>query len=242
MENSSKNQAKKVKREENKIKAVIFDIGGVLLLGDKEVKYGHQNINVHRYMSKKFNLSLKKWFEKIEKPYEKSITGEWSKEKVLKKMSENLSSSKKVKPEKIEEWFVKSHRKYFRKNKQLFDFAKNLKDKYYIGILSDQTYFSKQALLTKYKMEAFDPVIISCEEGIRKPNKKIYRLLKKRLDDLEKKKGKKEKIKYSEIVFIDNRDWNLEPAREMGMKTVLFKTNKQTTKELKQLFKQQTGK
>ncbi|HKL24476.1 MAG TPA: HAD family hydrolase [Candidatus Nanoarchaeia archaeon] len=232
----TKENKSKVNKE--RIKAVVFDIGGVLLLGDKKVKYGHQNINVHTFMAKKFNLSLKKWFDKIEEPYSKAITGEWSKEKVLKKMSENLSSSKKIKPEKIEEWFVKSHRKYFRKNKKLFDFAKNLKDRCYIGILSDQTYFSEQALLTKYKMENFNPVIISCEEGIRKPDKKIYRLLKKRLDGLEKKKGNKEKVKYEEIVFIDNRDWNLKPARELGMKTILFKTNKQTIKKIKEILKQ----
>jgi len=228
MKKSTKNLVKR--KEDKEIKAIIFDIGGVLLLGDKEVRYGHQNINVHRFMSKKFNLSLKKWFEKIEKPYEKAITGDWSKEKVLKKMSKNLDSSKKIEPEKIEEWFVKSHKKYFKKNEKLFDFAKRLRENYHIGILSDQTYFSKEALLTKYKMESFDPVIISCEEGIRKPNKKTYRLLKKRLD-------KFEKTDYDQIVFIDNRDWNLKPARELGMKTVLFKNNKQTIKKLKEILK-----
>jgi FMN phosphatase YigB (HAD superfamily) len=36
-------------------------------------------------------------------------------------------------------------------------------------------------------------------------------------------------------LFIDNREWNLKPARKLGMKTILFKNNKQTIKDLKKL-------
>ncbi len=219
----------KRKLNKEKIKAVVFDIGGVLFLGDKKVKYGHQNINVHEYLSGKFNLSLKKWFDLIEEDYEKSITGEQTKRKILKKLSKKLNTSS----EKLEKLFIKAHKKYFRKNKGLFKLARKLKEKgYLIGILSDQTYFSYEALVKKNGFDFFDSNIISCKEGMRKPNKKFYRLSKK---DLEKR----EKISYKNMIFIDNRKWNLKPAKELGMKTIHYKNNKQTIKKLNKMLEKQ---
>ena len=40
-------------------------------------------------------------------------------------------------------------------------------------------------------------------------------------------------VKADEILFIDNRDYNLEPARKLGIKTILFENNKQLGKELR---------
>jgi epoxide hydrolase-like predicted phosphatase len=221
---------KKEVKKDSSIKAVIFDIGGVLFLGDKKVKYGHQNINVHEYLSKKFNLSLKNWFELIEKDYEKAITGEQSKNKILNSLSKKLNTSS----EKLEKLFIKAHKKYFRKNKGLFNLARKLQNKgYLIGILSDQTHFSYDALVKRNGFDFFDSVVISCEEGMRKPNKKFYRLPKKQLENIKK-------ISYREMVFIDNRKWNLKPSKELGMKTIHYKNNKQIIEELNKLLGKQS--
>jgi len=222
-------------QKDSGIKAVIFDIGGVLLLGDKEVKYGHQNINVHEEMSKKYGLGLKEWFDTIEDAYKKAITGKWKKDKVYGKLAKTLNTDAK----KLEKEFIDAHRKYFRKNKGLTKFARKLRDDYYVGILSDQTPASKKVFLDKLKLENFEPVVISCDVGSRKPDKEIYKMVKKELDNLVKKDEKQphKKIKYDEILFIDNRDWNLKPARELGMRTLLFKTNKQAIKDLKNMLK-----
>lgn len=195
----------------NVIKAIIFDIGGVLLLGDKTIKYGHQNINVHKEICKKFNLNLKQWFKKIEVPYEKSITGKWTYNKVLKEFSKKLNSE----PKKIEKLFLKAHKKSFKENKTLYKKVRELKKNYIIGILSDQTYFSKKALLTKKRLNLFNPILLSCDLKTRKPNLKIYKLLLKKL-----------KLKPFEILFIDNREYNLKPAKKLGMQTILYKNNK----------------
>ena len=37
------------------------------------------------------------------------------------------------------------------------------------------------------------------------------------------------------ILFVDNREWNLIPARKLGMKTILFENNKQLAKDLREL-------
>lgn len=205
--------------KKSEIKAVIFDIGGVLLLGDKKMKYGHQNINVHAYLSKQFNMSLKEWFHKIQIDYKKSITGRISKDNILKKISKQLNTN----PKKLEKLLILAHKKFYKKNKELYDSAKKLKRKCLIGILSDQTPFSKKALLNKKFLSPFNPIILSCDVKMRKPDKEIYFLLKKRINKIEK-------VSFSEILFIDNRQFNLEPAKKLGMQTLLFKSNKQLFK------------
>ena len=48
-------------------------------------------------------------------------------------------------------------------------------------------------------------------------------------------KKKDKDMKNKEVLFIDNQEWNLKPARKLRMKTILFKDNKQFVKDLKKL-------
>src|SRR3990167_4715453 len=73
----------------------------------------------------------------------------------------------------------------------------------------------------------FDIIIISYEVKMRKPNLEIYDLLLKKI------KNKNKQIKNSEIIYIDDRSYNLEPAKKHGIKTILFRNNEQVKKELK---------
>ena len=40
------------------------------------------------------------------------------------------------------------------------------------------------------------------------------------------------KVKANECIYIDDREVNLEPAKKLGMKTILFRNAKQLKKEL----------
>ena len=44
---------------------------------------------------------------------------------------------------------------------------------------------------------------------------------------------KNKTIRYQDVLFIDNREYNLKPAKKLGMKTILFKDNKSCINELK---------
>jgi epoxide hydrolase-like predicted phosphatase len=213
-----KNKKEEIKR---KVKFVIFDVGGVLALTNyapHPIK-GHMVPGVHHYMAKKLKIDLDSWFDSIDTAYAKSIEGKMPREKVLKIISKNLGISK----EKLVKLSHKSYKKNFKDNRKLYSIAYKLKKKgYKIGILSDQWYLSQDILMSKKKVKGFNPVIVSCEVGLRKPNPKIYKLLIKRC-----------KCMAKDILFIDNRDWNLKPAKKLGMKTILFKNNKQLIKELK---------
>ena len=60
-----------------------------------------------------------------------------------------------------------------------------------------------------HEMMAFDVIVESAREGLRKPDPRIYSLTLARLDVL-----------ASEAVFLDDLGINLKPARAMGMTTI----------------------
>ncbi|MEX0920588.1 MAG: HAD family phosphatase [Candidatus Pacearchaeota archaeon] len=208
---------------EQEIKAVIFDMNGVLSL-DVELKPGSSlSKSFHNLMAKSLKIDLDKWVDSIDRVYERSIEGKVSEKKTLNTIAKNLG----MEPKKIERIIVKNYKKTFKNNKELYTYAFKLKKRgYKIAILSDQWHFSKKALLDKKKADKFDAVIVSCDVGIRKPDPKIYNLALKKL-----------KVKPSEAVFIDNRDWNTKPAEKLGIKTILFKNNEQTFRELEKILK-----
>jgi len=205
------------------IKAIVFDIGGVLQIG----KYSlltfrrHRSTSVHKFMARKFHISLDQWFDSIDTAYAESIEGKISKNKALSIMAQDLGTS----PDNLERLFILAYRKYFKRNNPLYNLAFNLrKQGYKIAILSDQWHVSKEALINPSDASRFNVSVISCGTGIRKPNKKIYELLLRKI-----------KVKPNEAVFIDNQKWNTEAAEKLGIRTILFKSNSQTFKELKHL-------
>lgn len=208
-----------MKKEEG-VKAIVFDVGGVLALGvfSTTPKRGHHMLGVHEYISKKLKMSLDQWLDAIDTNYALSIEGKISEEKTLDIISKNTKTSKK----KLKKIIVLSYKKNFKQNKPLYDFAFKLKKQgYKIGILSDQWPFSKEALILKKYTKKFDSVIVSCDVGMRKPNPKIYKFLLKKL-----------KLPAKQVLFIDNQEWNIKPADKIGMKTILFKNNSQLFNQL----------
>lgn len=205
------------------IKAIIFDNNGVLWLG----KYSlipfrrHKELSIHNLMARHFRINLDQWFDVIDTPYAGAIEGKISKEKALSIISKDLETN----PAHLERLWVQAYRKYFKRNKTLFDLAFSLKKKgYRIAILSDQWPVSKEALMFPEDIRKFNESVVSCDVGVRKPNLRIFTITIKKLH-----------IKPSECIFIDNQKWNLKPAARLGMKTILFENNSKTIKDLKKL-------
>ena len=209
------------------IKAIAFDIGGVLMLGDYSVhpnRKGQRSQGLHEQMASKLKIDMDSWFDAIGPVYAKTITGEIPEKRSIKEMAYNLD----VSPKKLENMWVKIIKKSFKFNRKLFTYALKLKKEgYKIAILSDQFYISKKALADKKFIKYFSPVIISCDVGYRKPERMIYEITYKKL-----------KLKPSEIIFIDNRDYNLKTAKKLGMNVVLFKNNKDTISKIDKIIKQ----
>jgi putative hydrolase of the HAD superfamily len=204
------------------IKAVIFDIGGVLQIGARQ-KLNSEKMHssgVHEHIAKKLGISIDQYFDAIDSVYAKSIEGSVNKSFVLKVLSCNLNYPAK----KLEKMYYKYYKKIFKKNEKFFSIAKQLKKQgYKIGILSDQWHLSKEVFARKKDLKLFDDVILSCDVGMRKPQKEIYELALNNLN-----------VSPEETIFIDNQIWNIIPANKLGIRTILYINNRKTVDQLKQ--------
>ena len=205
----------------SKIKAVIFDVGGVLAISKIPMivrKGNYRSLGVHQDISKKLKISLDQWFDSIDSTYADAIEGKISEKIFLLTISKNT----KITSEKLENFFIKSYKKNFKINKELYKTAFKLKEKgYKIAILSDQHQVSQKILMPTKYTKKFDVVVTSCYSGVRKPNPKIYKITLKKL-----------KLPAKNCLFIDNQEWNIKPAKKLGMKTILYKNNKQLFEQL----------
>lgn len=204
---------------EQKIKAIIFDVGGVLRQADPSFKHP----NVHAFVAKALKTNLDQYFDSIDTAYAKSIEGKVSEKQALRIMAKNLKTT----PEKLKRLYLKTYKKYYILNKKLLEYAyQKKKQRYKIAILSDQWWLSKTALFPKEFYTKFDVTVVSCDVGVRKPNPKIYKLTLKKL-----------RLKPGETLFLDNQRWNIKPAKKLGMKTVLFKNNGSAIREIEKKLK-----
>ncbi len=98
--------------------------------------------------------------------------------------------------------------------KTFFNYSeiKNLKEKYKIGLLSNNSETYTKEYLFRPKMDKlFDVLVLSHLEGIRKPEPKIYLLLAERMG-----------LKPEEILYLDDQPSRLAPAKELGFKVLLY--------------------
>lgn len=206
--------------KKRKIKGIIVDVGDVLALSKeplKKYKNKTHHLGIHENVAKKLNISLDQYFDSIDTTYAKSIEGKISKEKVINILSKNFKISK----QKLKKIYSEVYNDQFKQNSELLKKLSWLKKQgYKIAILSDQWHLSKESLIPKKLYRKFNSIVVSCDTGIRKPNHQVYQLVIKKL-----------KLFPYETLFIDNQKWNLEPAKKLGMKTILFKNNNQLFKE-----------
>jgi putative hydrolase of the HAD superfamily len=105
-----------------------------------------------------------------------------------------------------------------RLNRPLVDFLAGLRPRYRTAILSNAGSDARATFIAAYTLEkAVDQVIISAEEGMMKPDERIYALTATRLD-----------ARPEEILFVDDLAVNVEAAQRFGMASVLHVDNAQT--------------
>lgn len=109
------------------------------------------------------------------------------------------------------EEFVDLYRKIFKNvdyYKDVADYEVSLKDKCYIGILSNLTIFDKERLARQVDLPEYDYVFLSFELACRKPERVIFEKVQSKLP-FDKK----------DILLIDDRSDNIEMAKEFGWNT-----------------------
>lgn len=67
----------------------------------------------------------------------------------------------------------------------------------------------------------FEPCLLSCEMGLEKPDPKAYELLLKTIN-----------LPAEDIVFIDDKQENVDSAKKLGIDAILFKSESQLRQQL----------
>ncbi|MBS0625495.1 MAG: HAD family phosphatase [Verrucomicrobia bacterium] len=108
-------------------------------------------------------------------------------------------------------------------NPEMYELVAQLKEKEVkVGLFSNID-FRLSKLIRQFGLyEPFEPCLLSCEVGLEKPDPKAYAYLVEKIG-----------ISASEIVFIDDKQENIDSAKEAGIDAILFQSPEQLKQELR---------
>lgn len=92
---------------------------------------------------------------------------------------------------------------------------------YQTAILSDMTEFQAEVIRQNGYFNLFDPVVLSHENRVKKPNPEAFQILLKKLNK-----------PASSVIFIDDRIENIEAAKIQGIDAIHFNNPQQLKEEL----------
>jgi epoxide hydrolase-like predicted phosphatase len=104
---------------------------------------------------------------------------------------------------------------------ELLDYIDRLRSGYRVGLLSNATSTARRFFRESGIADHFDAITISGEEGVMKPDERIYHIALGRLN-----------VKPGEAIFVDDFSENVVAARALGMAGVHFTDPLQARREL----------
>lgn len=190
------------------IKAIIFDVGGTYLQGSfiNFVNKSYKLLGIKGVFSADkevvFDVDYNRGKIGIEKCFRKYFGVPIS--------EEQMNELKKI-------WMSTWHL-----NDDMKDLVQKLGKHYRLAVLSNSDPVNSKSYIERGWYDPFEVVVLSHEEGVLKPDIKIY---EKVLESLE--------LPAEECVFIDDQEDALAPARALGMKTILYESTDGLENELK---------
>lgn len=108
----------------------------------------------------------------------------------------------------------------------LMAFIRSLRPRWRVGMITNAWPNIRRYMERDFKIaDAFDTLIVSAEEGVAKPDPRIYQLLLERM-----------KVQPSEAIFVDDFEENVAGARWVGMQAIRFLSTQQTIAAVRALL------
>jgi epoxide hydrolase-like predicted phosphatase len=108
----------------------------------------------------------------------------------------------------------------------LVEFLRDLRPRYKTAILSNAWPGTRRLLTDTLKLnQSVDEMIISAEEGVAKPDQRIYQIA---IECLE--------VQPEEAIFVDDLAENVQAARAYGMQSIQFRSTRQAIAEVKNIL------
>lgn len=202
------------------IKAVIWDMGGVILRTEDRRPRAAWEERLDLAPGDLDHLVF------MGEASQKATLGEGSAREVWSELAERFDLSAEERAQ-IEQDFWSGDRV----DRDLLRFIRELRPKYKTALLSNAWPNVRPLIENKWGIaDAFDEIVISAEAGLAKPDPRIYRLTLSRLG-----------VNPDEGVFIDDFTENVEAARRVGMRAILFTSPEQATGELQVILEDAPG-
>jgi glucose-1-phosphatase len=194
------------------IRAVIFDIGGVLLRMENHDKRHEWEARLG--MSREYLTRLVFDSEIAAR----AMTGEVPEEAIWEHVAETLGLSDEQLPQ-----FHSDFWEGEQLDADLAQFMQTLRPRYKVGIISNAWSDARRVLDRKFNLGGYvDDAIYSAEVKLAKPDARIFQLALERL-----------KVQAEAAVFVDDVMENVQAAQSLGMKGVQFKNTEQTITEIR---------
>lgn len=197
------------------IRAVVFDIGGVLELDVIELVEN----DLDARWEQRLGLQSGELNRRMEQVWRAGSLGECTEEEVYQEMGKRLGMSQEQSEEYMGEmwdWYCG------RLNVPMADFFRSLRPQYQTAILSNSFVGARREEQQRYHFEEMcDLIIYSHEEGIAKPDPLIFELTWKRLG-----------VQPAEMLFLDNVQKFVEAARALGIHAIHFRETEQAISDV----------
>ena len=185
------------------IRAVVFDIGGVLELDVIELV----DIGLNARWEQILGLQPEELGLRMEPIWQSGSLGMCTEEDVHREMGERLGMNQ----EQIEAYMREMWDWYCgRLNVPMANFFRSLRPRYQTAILSNSFVGARREEQQRYHFEEMcDLIIYTHEEGIAKPDPRIYELTCQRLG-----------VQPAQMLFLDDNQQNIAAARALGIHAI----------------------
>jgi len=195
------------------IEAVIFDWGGVLIDNPAQA--------MAYYCAAALDVDIEQYLRAFRKYDDDFITGKINEDRFWLKVCYELG---KEKPQVPSLWTLAFEAAY-NQREDMFNLAVILRENGYLAaVLSNTEPPAAKLFYKNHYDKIFDAAIFSCNEGVKKPQLKIYDITASKLSVLP-----------ANCVFIDDDPQNIDGAKKAGMNAILFKSVEQIKMELSKL-------
>jgi len=197
------------------IRAVVFDIGGVLEITPQTGWIEKWEACLH--------LKPGELEERIGSAWGDGALKEYSEEELQKSLRENTGMDQ----SQVDAFVYDFWEEYLGElNVELAAYFSSLRPRYQTALLSNSFSGARRREQERYHFdEMTDLIIYSHEEGIAKPERRIYELTWERLG-----------VQPAEMIFIDDHERPVAAAREFGIHAILYENNAQAIVAVNQML------
>jgi putative hydrolase of the HAD superfamily len=200
------------------IKGIVCDFGGVLVLNNETP--------IHQKWLKRLNMDYRKMMSSVfgSEAANLASTGVITEDEFWKAIQNQFGLSNKEGFDFRREIFTEE-----RLNTELIGFINSLPSDFKKAVLSNAFSGAREVFIQMFHLDdIFDPIVISAEEGVAKPDGDIYLITANRMN-----------LNPWELLFIDDTLANSQGAAKVGMAAIHFKDTASAIRQITALLKSQ---